>query len=835
MLSARPMVSALTIAVIAVALVAFWAFSENGPVAQAQSSCEAIDLGTLGDDVSSVIQGDGRWTTNDCDSRFRSDSDSHMYRFEVEEGGRIRVELKSTEADSYLYLLAEDGSRIADDDDGGASLDARVERDLEPGVYLAEATTVGGRDRGQADFTISVSRVAGCETEHLGTLVPGTDLTATDSWTLDTCGSRFVVQHPAHGYSFFLPSDGRVVIDLTSENGDPVLSLVSESEGLIAANDDGGERRNSRIEKYLAAGSYFVEATTYLERDLQPLFADFELVVSLVDEDEMQKSFLLKIEETQAPDEVVAGVPFPVHYRIGNLGGGDLADVNGSAFVYVVAPRFYRPAGSIDSSDGRWRAGVSYHSGPETEIPTSSTLREVKPFNVTLNRTGPSWVFVAVLTYDEADEEVGFHGIWRTLMVLSGVRFDEVTVDVDGTAYQVSAEADMDGMATVSVSEAADSSAEVDEATRAKAIYAAGVHTQMLDGIFERMAIADLPTTAEALAVSVADPSSETLIKAFAEGYTDAVVKAGLGERLEAGEAIDPTAVEEIVLGASETAASQFASLAASWKAVQERIEGGGRLSVEEAFAVQSELAYAERVLSPLVKAGDIVRAARAADLGWEDAEVQAMSERLADQGSCGRRAASLRDLLEDTGSEGVSTLLEVDAEVRVALPIYGSAIDAALCAVAASDTEVSQFLESLSIDDSEEIRVLFGHEPLPAAVQEDPAHRLRIIARLGEDGRVELGAELAGGEQVLPTVRYLAADSTADVWRISSDVEVDGNPIGKIRARRLEDGRIELGFLSTGGEMKSPDIRYLPADMTTDVWLRSGEIETPTVEVLTE
>ena len=119
--------------------------------------------------------------------------------------------------------------------------------------------------------------------------------------------------------------------------------------------------------------------------------------------------------------------------------------------------------------------------------------------------------------------------------------------------------------------------------------------------------------------------------------------------------------------------------------------------------------------------------------------------------------------------------------------------------------------------------------------MHEDPAHRLRIIARLGEDGRVELGAELAGGEQVLPSVRYLPADSPVDVWRISSDVEVEGSPIGKIRARRLEDGRVELGFLSSGGEVISPDIRYLPADMSAGVWLRSGEIETPAVEVLVE
>ena len=69
--------------------------------------------------------------------------------------------------------------------------------------------------------------------------------------------------------------------------------------------------------------------------------------------------------------------------------------------------------------------------------------------------------------------------------------------------------------------------------------------------------------------------------------------------------------------------------------------------------------------------------------------------------------------------------------------------------------------------------------------------------------------------------------------WRVSSDVEVDGQPIGKIRSRRLADGRTELGFLGAEGESVELDIRYLPADMPRGVWLRSGEIEVSPVGML--
>ena len=61
-------------------------------------------------------------------------------------GGRVRIELTSADGDPYLYLLASDGSRITDNDDGGDGLDARIERDLAPGAYMIEATTVGGRE-----------------------------------------------------------------------------------------------------------------------------------------------------------------------------------------------------------------------------------------------------------------------------------------------------------------------------------------------------------------------------------------------------------------------------------------------------------------------------------------------------------------------------------------------------------------------------------------------------------------------------------------------------------------------------------------------------------------
>ena len=780
---------------------------------QESADCEVTDLGTLGDDGLTAA---GRWTTEDCDSRFRAGSDARTYRFEVATAGRVRVNLTSAGADAHLYLLAEDGTRIADNDDGGAGLDARVERDLLPGVYMIEATTVGGRSRGPADFTVAISYVSGCEPVHLGTLEAGADLTASGSWTLDTCGSRFVVEHPAHGYTFNLEQAGRVRIDLASEDGDSVLSLASLEGGVIGANDDGGERRNSRIVRYLQAGVYFIEATTYLERDYQPLRSDFDLTVHLVDEQAEQERARLKIEEVRVPAEVVAGDPFLVHYRAGNL-GGDLA-AGGNAVLYVVGPRVFERLGPVA---GHWQAGVSYHSGSDAASAGSTSISEVAPFEVSFYRSGPTWVFVGIVTYDRGGSETGFHGQWRNLLVLDGPTFEPVDVRVDGARYTVAAEADSDGEVTTEVKSATDPAAEVDPQDRLRAIYAAGVAPQLLDGLFERPEIAALADDGHPTAVAVASLSTSALLEAFAHRYASVADTSGLLDSLAAGEALNPIAIEESVLQVADAAASEFAWTASAWRSLLRRIESGAALSFEEAPEAHSQVAYAEGVVAPAVTAGEIVTAARAAEEGWEDPGVREMMA----EARCYPGASALRDGLEEAGVDDVEGLLALDAEMRALRPIHGLSVDGALCAVEAAGRANLRFLQRLSISHSPELRRMLG-----LWTPTDPAgpdsYRLRIIARLGEDGSLEHGVEFAGGRQVLPPERFLREDGPTGRWQVSGDVEVRGDSIGRIRARRVGDGRTELGFIGIDGDAIIPDIRYLPADPPVGVWFRSSEIE---------
>ncbi len=800
---------------------------------QESAECPVTSMGGLGAPAGSVVQAEGRWTTEDCDSRFRPGNDAHTYRFEIHSPGRVRIELSSPEADPYLYLLAADGTRIADDDDGGAGLSARVERDLAPGVYLVEATTVGGRGSGAADFTLSVSRVAGCDIVHLGTLAPEADLTAMGFWSLDTCGSRIVTTHPAHSYSFALAVDGRVRIDLESESGDPVLSMATLEGDVIGANDDGGPLRNARVEQYLPAGVYFIEATTYLTRDLQPLRADFTLTVHLVDELARQQDFRIKVEKVHLPDEVVAGDPLTVNYRVGNAGGGDLPGGGNTTVVYVVG-RVVGERRVIDVNSPitqRWPAGVSYHSDAAVASATSVPNRRTTPLEITFDTSGSAWLFVGIFTEDADENELGFHGVWKNLTVLSAPTFDAVEVDVDGAAYRVSAESGEEGEVTTAVTAVADPEAEVDGSTHAKAIYAAGVRTQLLDGVFERPALVALAGADEPLAAPVvalpADPSSGSILETFGAAYAALVGSSGPAGSVVAGEAINPVAAEELVLAVAARASGRFASLSSSWTALLERLDEGEALSLGEALAFQSELAYTEAVVAPAATAGRIVEAAREAETRWEDRGVRAM---IAELRSCRGGGADLAVALAAAGQDTVDELVVLDAEMRAVLPVWGPTVDGILCATAAADGANLRFLERLALDESEELLDLLIPEEEP--IEEDPepqTYRLRVIARLADDGRVEHGVELVGGLQLLPDVRHLRADAPAGEWRESSDVLLGEETLGRVRARRLADGRIEMGFVA-GGEEHQLDIRYLPADLPEALWFRSSEIEVTSV-----
>ena len=63
------------------------ATGQETAAAQESADCRITNMGGLGAPAGSVLQAHGRWTTEDCDSRFRPGNDAHTYHFEVRSSG----------------------------------------------------------------------------------------------------------------------------------------------------------------------------------------------------------------------------------------------------------------------------------------------------------------------------------------------------------------------------------------------------------------------------------------------------------------------------------------------------------------------------------------------------------------------------------------------------------------------------------------------------------------------------------------------------------------------------------------------------------------------------
>jgi len=202
----------------------------------------------------------GEWDSG-VESTNRPSRYAKYYTFTLTTATDVQIDLESS-VDTYMFLLegdGTDGNVIIEDDDGGNKYNSRITRRLEAGTYTIEATTYSAGRTG--DFNLMISEI------------PSDDCALTDismGETVDgllsnTCVSTNRPDRYAHYYTFTLEASANVQIDLESHI-DPYLYLMrgSVTDGdVIARNDDGGYLRDARISKWLEAGTYTIEATTY--------------------------------------------------------------------------------------------------------------------------------------------------------------------------------------------------------------------------------------------------------------------------------------------------------------------------------------------------------------------------------------------------------------------------------------------------------------------------------------------------------------------------------------------------------------------------------------------
>lgn len=113
--------------------------------------CPAVGTLPLGEAVT------GSLTTDSCviDSRRYAD----VWTLSLADSTTVQFNLTSHEFDAYLILENEDGTPIAEDDDGGEGLNSRLIRQLAPGEYRVVVTTYGPWTVGS--YQLSAQQVEG--------------------------------------------------------------------------------------------------------------------------------------------------------------------------------------------------------------------------------------------------------------------------------------------------------------------------------------------------------------------------------------------------------------------------------------------------------------------------------------------------------------------------------------------------------------------------------------------------------------------------------------------------------------------------------------------------
>ncbi len=210
-------------------------------------------------DYSQTYTLSGYWNSSGGQSISASGND--IYLLDINAAGNATINLwdaNGTDDDTYLYLLDENNTILAEDDDGaGYYYDSRLTYNFPAaGTYKIVAATYSAGEVGDYGLSVEGTNIekitypSGIEVRKIG-----------GAWT--NSGGRDETSSDNPVYYFTVDQSGDFTIDLTSSTVDTYLYLLTEDGTIIDQNDDGGSGYNSRITQTLSAGVYQVIAATY--------------------------------------------------------------------------------------------------------------------------------------------------------------------------------------------------------------------------------------------------------------------------------------------------------------------------------------------------------------------------------------------------------------------------------------------------------------------------------------------------------------------------------------------------------------------------------------------
>ncbi len=210
----------------------------------------------------------------------------HRFTFQGEAGLAVTIDMEAgpgSDLDSYLELLAPDGSTLATNDDGGGDasnrLDSRISNFVLPasGEYTIVARAYRNRTAGSYSLQVALGTPAPATPTPppAPTSAPGGGPIAVGealSGTIDEPGQVDV-------WTFEAEAGDIVTIDLRVVSGllDPYLALVGPDGGTLVVDDDSGGGLNARIANFILpqSGEYAIHVS-----GLADMLGEYDLALS---------------------------------------------------------------------------------------------------------------------------------------------------------------------------------------------------------------------------------------------------------------------------------------------------------------------------------------------------------------------------------------------------------------------------------------------------------------------------------------------------------------------------------------------------------------------------
>jgi PGF-CTERM protein len=243
----------LVVGACAPAVAASPAVSSAPTLADANESLQSLDLRTISygqERRGAIDQGDPE------DSAYRGYYEPVTFRGQA--GDSVAIDMGSA-GDTYLYLVAPDGTVVAENDDSGNSLNSSIFGYTlqQTGEYTIVAGSYG--DGETLEYTLSLSQIR--QSEDIRQITYG----ETVYGEIDQSDPDESQYNGYHEPVTFRGYTGDVISVSMQSTGDTYLYLVAPDGTVVAEDDDGGSGLNSALREVRLnqTGQYTVVATSF--------------------------------------------------------------------------------------------------------------------------------------------------------------------------------------------------------------------------------------------------------------------------------------------------------------------------------------------------------------------------------------------------------------------------------------------------------------------------------------------------------------------------------------------------------------------------------------------